>query len=70
MPIIAVDNMDEAIEFVNDREKPLAMYVFTESKATFERVMKLTSAGGVTHNDTLLHAGGKFESVNGLYTSA
>ncbi len=59
LPILTVDSLDEAIDFVNQREKPLAMYVFTESKPTFERVNKLVSAGGVTHNDTLLHAGGE-----------
>jgi len=37
------------------REKPLALYVFTESKQTFEKINRLTSAGGVTHNDTLMH---------------
>ncbi len=59
LPILTVDSLDDAIDFVNKGEKPLAMYVFTESRATFERVSKLTSAGGVTHNDTLLHAGGE-----------
>ena len=52
-----MDTLDEAIEFVNSREKPLAMYVFTGSKSTFEKVNNLTSAGGVCHNDTMMHGG-------------
>ena len=41
------------------REKPLAMYVFTESKKTFNKVIRETSAGGVVQNDTVMHAGGE-----------
>ena len=58
LPVLVVDSLDEAIAFVNDREKPLAFYIFTESKATFNKINKLTSAGGVCHNDTILQAGG------------
>ena len=41
------------------REKPLAFYVFTESKQTFQKINQLTSAGGVVHNDTLMHCSSK-----------
>jgi aldehyde dehydrogenase (NAD+) len=44
----------EAIEFVNARPKPLALYVFTGDRATADRVIADTSAGGVTVNHTLL----------------
>jgi acyl-CoA reductase-like NAD-dependent aldehyde dehydrogenase len=57
--VVTVESLDEAIEFVNAREKPLTMYVFTESRKTFERINKLTSAGGVCHNDTIMQAGGE-----------
>ena len=60
LPIFTVDSLDEAIAFVNDHEKPLAFYIFTESKKTFEKVNKLTSAGGVCQNDAIMHAGGKW----------
>lgn len=55
LPFVIVQNTDEAIEFIADREKPLALYVFSEDRATLNRVNHLTSAGGVTHNDTFLH---------------
>src|SRR5690606_2813132 len=55
LPIITVPSLDAAIEFVNDRPKPLALYVFTEREATAERVIDHTSSGGVTVNHTLLH---------------
>ena len=61
MPIITAESVDEAVKFVNEREKPLSMYVFTESRATFEKINQLTSAGGVCHNDTIMQAGGMCE---------
>jgi acyl-CoA reductase-like NAD-dependent aldehyde dehydrogenase len=74
LPIISVDSVDDAIAFVNKLEKPLAFYVFTASGATFKRINQLTSAGGVVHNDVLLHAsvislpfGGVGHSGMGVY---
>ena len=37
------------------REKPLAFYVFTESKALFERIRRATSSGAILQNETLVH---------------
>jgi acyl-CoA reductase-like NAD-dependent aldehyde dehydrogenase len=31
LPIVSVKNVDEAINFINDREKPLALYVFSRN---------------------------------------
>ena len=56
-----MDTLDEAIEFVNSREKPLALYVFTESKSILDKVNKFTSAGGVCHNDTVMHVAGEWD---------
>lgn len=55
LPFLGINNVDEAIKFVNDREKPLAFYVFA-GKSTFDYINQRTSAGGVCHNDTLMHA--------------
>jgi len=57
LPVICVDNVDEAIDFVNSREKPLALYVFTDDDATAQRTIARTSSGGVSINGTLLHIG-------------
>jgi aldehyde dehydrogenase (NAD+) len=55
LPVIPVPSIDAAIEFVNVRPKPLALYVFTERDAVTEKVIGHTSSGGVTVNHTLLH---------------
>jgi aldehyde dehydrogenase (NAD+) len=54
LPVLAVDDVDAAIEVVNDREKPLALYVFSEDKTTTDRVVAGTTSGGVCVNGTLL----------------
>jgi len=55
LPVLAVDSMDEAIRFINAREKPLALYVFSRDKATQAKVIAQTSSGGLCVNDTLSH---------------
>ncbi len=55
LPVVAVDSVDEAIEIVNSRDKPLALYVFTRSKITADRVLRSTSSGGACINDAATH---------------
>jgi len=57
LPVLSVSSVDEAIEFINDRPKPLALYVFSSSDTTTERVIAETSSGGVCVNHTILHIG-------------
>ena len=74
LPVIAVDGVGEAISFVRAREKPLALYVFSESPEIADLVVGETSSGGVCVNATLLHIantelpfGGVGESGMGAY---
>jgi len=55
LPVLTVQNLDEAIEFVNARPKPLAAYLFTKTKAVRERVIKEVPAGGMLINHLLFH---------------
>lgn len=56
LPIVAADTLDDAIKFVNDRPRPLALYFFGRKSAEIDKVIESTRSGGVTINDTLLHA--------------
>ncbi len=74
LPVIGVDSLDTAIDYVNDHSHPLALYVFSENKNNVERVLGSTTAGGVTVNGTLMHLtsphlpfGGVGESGMGAY---
>jgi len=55
LPILCVSDLQEAIEFVNDRPKPLALYVFSNVKSEVQKVLDSTSSGGVCVNDVLVH---------------
>ena len=54
LPVITVDNTFDAIRFVNERPKPLALYVFSSDDATVAAVLERTSSGGACVNHTLL----------------
>jgi coniferyl-aldehyde dehydrogenase len=55
LPIVAYDRVEDAVAYVNGRERPLALYWFGTDSAARDRVLAGTIAGGVSVNDTLLH---------------
>ncbi|NXW25505.1 AL3B1 dehydrogenase, partial [Circaetus pectoralis] len=55
LPIIIVANMDEAIDFINSRERPLVVYAFSSDDKVVNQVLERTSSGGFCGNDTLMH---------------
>ncbi|MGV8960186.1 MAG: coniferyl aldehyde dehydrogenase [Stenotrophomonas sp.] len=55
LPIRSYHSLDEALGWINARERPLALYPFSHQRATVERILGSTVAGGVTVNDALLH---------------
>lgn len=55
MMVVPVESLEEAAEFVNSRETPLALYVFSANKRSAEEVVRRTRSGGVLINDALLH---------------
>lgn len=55
LPILVYENLDNVIKFINHREKPLALYYFSESKKKIKYVLTSTTSGGVTINDTIIH---------------
>ena len=55
LPIVPYDSLEEAIDYVNRRDRPLALYWFGSNRGVRERVLSATIAGGVSVNETLLH---------------
>jgi coniferyl-aldehyde dehydrogenase len=55
LPIVTYQKLDEAIAYVNDRPRPLALYYFGHERTAIDRVVAETMAGGVGINETLLH---------------
>ena len=57
LPIMVYDHIEDVINFINDRPKPLALYVFSKDDKWCNRVLSETSSGGACINDTLMHIG-------------
>ena len=57
LPVIEVDSASAAISFINRRERPLALYIFSDSEQVQEQVLRSTISGGVSINDVMSHAG-------------
>ena len=68
LPIIEIGDIEEAIEFINNREKPLALYVFAK-KEHAERVIALTSSGGACFNDVIMHIANEHMPFGGVGNS-
>ncbi|KAK0414064.1 hypothetical protein QR680_007129 [Steinernema hermaphroditum] len=57
LPIITSESLDKSIEHINNGEKPLAAYIFTNDQKNVERLYKETSSGAVVANDIMTHIG-------------
>ena len=68
-PILSFENLDEVIRLVNSKDKPLALYYFSEDKNKIEKVINSTSSGGVTINDTLVHVSSSYLPFGGVGNS-
>lgn len=55
LPVAGFRNLQEAIDIVNSREKPLAMYLFSRSRSNIRRLLNHTRAGATCINNSLLH---------------
>jgi aldehyde dehydrogenase (NAD+) len=55
LPIVSIDSVEDAIAFVNERPKPLALYIYSRSKEIADRVLARTSSGGACVNHSVMH---------------
>ena len=55
LPVLTFDRVEEALEFVNARPRPLALYLFSQNKQTHELFLRRSSFGGGCINDTIIH---------------
>ena len=57
LPIFPYRDIDEAIDYVNARPRPLALYYFGDDDADRRKVLARTTSGNVTVNGTIMHVG-------------
>lgn len=69
LPVVAYDQVDEALDHINRGERPLALYWFGRDGAARDRVMRETHAGGVTVNDCLWHFAQEDQPIGGVGAS-
>lgn len=55
LPIITYLNITDAIQKINQKEKPLALYIFSNDDGNIHQIIKNTSSGGTCVNDVLIH---------------
>ena len=55
LPVVASESLDDSLNYVQSRERPLALYWFGEDKKKRKRVLNESISGGVTINDAAWH---------------
>ncbi len=55
LPVMTYDNLDQVISYIEARDKPLALYVYSDNPDNVQKVLDRTSSGGVTVNGVFSH---------------
>lgn len=66
LPLIEYKDIEEVIAFINDRPKPLALYLFSNYKKVQDTVIAQTTSGGACINDTISHITSKYLPFGGV----
>jgi len=69
LPVIGYREASEPIAFVNQRDRPLALYWFGKDDAARDQVLARTVSGGVTVNDCLFHFAQAYQPMGGVGAS-
>lgn len=66
LPILEYKNINNVINFINNRPKALALYLFSNNKAIHKKIIKNISFGGGCINDTIVHFGSSYMPFGGV----
>ncbi|WP_235528477.1 aldehyde dehydrogenase family protein [Pedobacter sp. Leaf194] len=55
LPVLTYKDLQQAIDFVNAKDKPLALYIFSDRRETQKKIIRETASGGTCINDVLVH---------------
>ena len=66
LPVLPYEKLDDCIDFIRSRPKPLALYIFSENKMNQEKVLNSCSFGGGCINDTIIHLASSHMSFGGV----
>lgn len=68
-PMMEFVHIEDVITQLKDKEKPLALYYFTENKRNIQKMLRETSSGGVCINDTIIHCANERLPFGGIGNS-
>ena len=66
LPVLPYEKLDDCIDFIRSRPKPLALYILSENKMNQEKVLNSCSFGGGCINDTVIHLASSHMSFGGV----
>jgi coniferyl-aldehyde dehydrogenase len=69
LPILEYEDLDQAIEYINNGERPLALYIYSFDKAFQNKILKNTHSGGVCINDAAFHVAAEDLPFGGVGSS-
>lgn len=69
LPVLEFETIEEAEQFVRNRPKPLALYLFTNDKKIERRITEQISYGGGCINDTIIHLATSYMGFGGVGNS-
>jgi aldehyde dehydrogenase (NAD+) len=55
LPVMTYDTLDQVIDYIAARDKPLALYIYSHDQANVDKILSRTSSGGVTVNGVFSH---------------
>ena len=55
LPIVTYNSLEEAIAYINAKERPLALYIYSKTRSTIQHIIKKTKAGGTCINNNVVH---------------
>ncbi|MEJ2761215.1 MAG: aldehyde dehydrogenase family protein [Gammaproteobacteria bacterium] len=55
MPVMTYKKLDDVVEYIEEHDKPLALYIYSNNQDNIDKVLSRTSSGGVTINGVFSH---------------
>jgi len=69
LPIVTYNTLEEAIDYINSKERPLALYIYSKSNANTKKVIQNTRAGGTCINNNVIHYANHYLPFGGINNS-
>lgn len=69
LPLVTYTDLEDALDYINAKPKPLALYVFSKLKKTADKVLHATSAGGTSVNNVMIHGMNPYLPFGGVNNS-